>query len=533
MTKHAGRFISLTTLRDQVLKDIEDLIAFMTVPVGESTRSAMFYRTPEAKTAPDGHSLTKEPFVPEYMPGINSRGYRYAVREDKHPISQINTSEGKGSQHPSEKSTTTSKSAYQPFVEKLTAIESRRPFLDKLRAMESSDNKRPNDRPEADSVSGKFGQHKDKVGVSTENTISEGASTTQNPVDLSRQSTSQQRSPSQENLSSSQATLVPSSQETMEGPSLSDILQRPMEAEKDRVNEAKIPHYPQRSHQYQLPTHQQRLPFDGLPTGFYPTATNQDQWTSVPVVQQGYGYQQQSGSLHRPPYVVPQPLQYAPQPMQYGYAQRLDSYPSLDKGPPPPYTGPADHFPLGMSRYPLLGQQSVIGRSDFGPPPPPGPYANVAVRAPAPNRVAAMVYRNDPALQYSGLPQVRGTPVPTASQDHATPSISLQNHHEWQNRFGLLPAIKPDIPVMAYRPGSDDMRPHPGSGPSIPFQNLTRHAVPTFDEARALDNLPFTEIGKEAKPPGWGVLKIANVSTLTKERVLVLSNSKKLGRHQS
>ena len=550
VTKHAGRFISLTTLRDQVLKDIEDLIAFMTVPVNESTRSATFFRTPEAKTASEeqasaGLPVTKEPFVPEYMAGTNPRGYRYFVREEEHSSPRINATKERKGQHLSEKSTTEipasgnvsaktqsrdpSKSAYQPSSEKFTAMENRQPFLDKLRVIESRDN----NRPEADSLSVEVSQHNAK-GVSAEHTTSEASSSMKQPIDSLHHSTSQHGSPSQGNHSSSQATLAPPNQETMDGPSLAELLQRPMEVEGEKATrDATIPSYLRRGNQtlgHQLPTQNQQLPFGGLPTGIYPQAADQDPWTALPVLQPGYGYPQQSSGLHRPHCMIPQPLQYAPQPMQYGYAQHLDSYPSLDKGPPPPYTGLTDHPPVGMSRYLPLGQQGVTARSDFGPPPPPGPYANVAVRAPAPNGIAAMVYRNDPALHYHGLPQVRGTPVPSLSQDRVSSSISLQNHHEWRNRFGLVPAIKPDIPVMAYRPGSDDMRPHPGNGPSMALQNLTRHPVPTFEEARDSKNLPFTEIAKEVKPPEWGVLKIANVSTQVKDEDWPKPKSKTVSR---
>ena len=587
MTKHNGRFVSLKALRDQVLKDIEDLVAFMTVPVGESTRSAMYRRTPEARATMEGEafggqSAMREPFVPHYLPGINSKGYRYSVREEKQPATHLNASEGHLNQ-PSAKELPNKKPAsqnifsrgqdrfpdspsHQPFSEKLKSIEIRQPFLEQLQRIED----RAPERSTKESLSEDVRQQSKVKDNSLGHVTSETSTSTLKSQHIKSPYTTsnQHRSSTKESPSPSHKSLAASSTGTMQAPTLAEIFQQPLSLEdRQAVLDGNIPPNLQHSLQafgYQLPQ-QHQLPRHGImPNSMSFTHGPHDSWNSPPQLpmHQLSGYQQPTGGFYQSQYVAPAATRYptGPLPMPLGFMQPSGGYPPLSHGPPPPSRGqhgpsqyadypPLSHGPPPPSRgqqgplqyaeYPPLshgppppsrGQQGPLQYADYAKygmltpleygPPPPGQYANIAVRPPSSTRVAAQVYRNDPAFQYNGLPQVRGTPTPLHAPGRATPSVSGPTQQfEWQHRYGLVPVFKPDIPVLAYRPGSDDMRPHATAGAqSVPYQELTRNTVPSFEDVKAPENMPFAEIAKESKPPSWGVLKIGNVSTQTKDK---------------
>lgn len=82
---------------------------------------------------------------------------------------------------------------------------------------------------------------------------------------------------------------------------------------------------------------------------------------------------------------------------------------------------------------------------------------------------------------------------------------------------GSLPArsgrtVVPEVTLLPYRPGSDDMYPHGQHGGSIQFQELTRNGGPTYESATRPEMLPFAENARRSKPAEWGVLRIGNVS---------------------
>ena len=178
---------------------------------------------------------------------------------------------------------------------------------------------------------------------------------------------------------------------------------------------------------------------------------------------QAFGY-------HQPSYV-------APQPMAYGNAWQ-QTY-----GQPTP-------------AYPIYGQQPMMGRPEYAPPPLPNNRAYA--RPPATNRIAPL-YAQTTAFQTPAAAQARQLP--------GTHQIS-----EWQNRFGPQPTVKPDLPSLPYRAGSDAMFPHAFGGASVRFQNLTRDVPPSLDTVSAEENVPFVETARSTKPAEWGVLKIGNVS---------------------
>ncbi|KAL8899701.1 MAG: hypothetical protein Q9207_006059, partial [Kuettlingeria erythrocarpa] len=78
-----------------------------------------------------------------------------------------------------------------------------------------------------------------------------------------------------------------------------------------------------------------------------------------------------------------------------------------------------------------------------------------------------------------------------------------------------------DVPLLPYRPGSDDMYPHAtAEGSSVRLQELQRQG-PTYEVASQPDNFPFIEGARRARPAEWGVMKIGNIPySLTKQEVL-------------
>lgn len=147
--------------------------------------------------------------------------------------------------------------------------------------------------------------------------------------------------------------------------------------------------------------------------------------------------------------------------------------------------------------FPTYGQQNVIGRPEYVPPP--LPSNRLYARPPATNRLAPL------------FAQTSAFHAPAPAQARQLPG-ALHHISEWQNRFGAQPIVKPDLPSLPYRAGSDAMFPHAYGGASVRFQNLTREIPPSLDTVTSEENIPFVETARSAKAAEWGVLKIGNVS---------------------
>ena len=147
--------------------------------------------------------------------------------------------------------------------------------------------------------------------------------------------------------------------------------------------------------------------------------------------------------------------------------------------------------------YPTYAQQSMIGRPEYVPPP--LPSNRLYARPPATNRLAPL------------FAQSTTFSASAAAQNRQLPG-ALHHFSEWQNRFGTPLTVKPDLPSLPYRAGSDAMFPHAFGGASVRFQNLTRDIPPSLGMVTAEENVPFVETARSTKPAEWGVLKIGNVS---------------------
>lgn len=205
------------------------------------------------------------------------------------------------------------------------------------------------------------------------------------------------------------------------------------------------------------PQHQ----FGGYPGPFYVGPGGYPSQIQYP---QAFGYQQ-------PSYVAPQPVAYG------NVWQQMYGQPT-----------PA---------YPMYGQQPIMGRPEYAPPP--LPNSRSYARPPATNRIAPL-YAQTTAFQTPAGAQARQLPV------------GLHQISERQNRIGPQTIVKPDLPSLPYRAGSDAMFPHAFGGASVRFQNLTRDVPPSLDTVSAEENIPFVETARSTKPAEWGVLKVGNVS---------------------
>ena len=548
MTKHNGCFISLKALRNQLLEDIEELIAAIKTPVAETTGFAVNRRTPKVKAAEEDQTCgrcneEKEPFVRHYLPGISSRGYHYTAHKEQYSpprqdspkveLDQTNTQRSFLEMQLKEASSThirdqnPSMFAFQPFSEQIRAIEGRAPYLGQVRGVDV----------------GK-GQSSDALGVSLSGETSHnkvrdmstmyGASgsppfnTTTNYQLVATDTSGHPRMSIIEASWASKGMMADVRQ------SIVDDLHR-QQAQRDQVNPIS-----------QLPTQQpEERPIQPNPI------ERRDPWVSGPgpgsmefrtaePSMGARGYEAEShGALPQggnPSHYVSQPMQYRYMPAPYDShhhlsgglwppgqdvpvqalnpnQQSIQRYLNRDPTPAPGWLGtntPQPNFARQFVPYGLSSTTPIQA----------GTYTSANTRPPSSNRVAAQVYRNDPAFHYGGLPQVRGTPVVSTPQGRVTPATPAPQVHgtpsvaaQLQSRFGVVPPSRQTASILSYRPGADVMRPHafPYTH-STTYENLTRNTLPTVIEAQAEENLPFAQVAKESQAPNWGVLRIGNVS---------------------
>ena len=191
-----------------------------------------------------------------------------------------------------------------------------------------------------------------------------------------------------------------------------------------------------------------------------------------PWAQQQWAFQQQAAAFQHPAFA-------AGQPMTYGYPFWQQTFSQPAPGNP-------------GNQHPMTVHSGYV--------PPPMPFGvNTIIRPAAGARVA-------PLFAEKFAPQ-----DPMSAQTRELPSAIIQNT-EWQNRYGPQPAVVPDVPVLPYRPGSDTMYPRSTGTASVRFQNLTRDDPTSRHVATAEENVPFAENARNSRPGKWGVVKVGNVS---------------------
>lgn len=749
MTKSGGRICSVGAVRDQAMKDIEDLISFMTAPVGHAIRRVTFPRTPEAAAMREDDPFggnSAEPWeehlmrqfrpIGGYADFTSPRGYegRNAMAEalgnqpdsradagldvslqpqsptfialaEHQKLASVETHDvGHTGGDLAQKHTPESNRGQSSGSNQFSNSHSRKASVLRNHA---HNNQLPEiERPGASGLKGeplseelRVGHH-NKVEITLATT--DTSSLRKHQLDLLRNA-SEHRLLSRENRSSSQATLTAETNDHMM-PTLYHLMD-----DQDMGSDARFANYTQHHelspsrYAAQAPSQDQRLPVDLVHARMFkrsdwenyvppssmteptPMQSSSTMPTGSPpsMMHPGYGHQQSTAApqqidyadfeqsaydalqqaVHRTPreesyaqqptrvlqqpsrsiaqqtayavpeqttygspsrthYATPQSMQYGVQPMQYGFRQQPVGYAgssATDAG-----SSTAYEAPTSRSTYNTQGIMSQSIRSWKHNSSQPLSYNNLGVRAPAPNRVAAVLARSKEFENY-GIPQARITPTPSqaflqhgirgtpdpsqafaVNQVHGfpvpseayiqthhdgapipsqasvktqsrgtsippqafiqnrvrgtpapneayiqtqfgqtpatnqvlpqcpirgtpapfqsypgshnrstrTPTQVLQNSYEWQSRFSIpQDMVKPDLPILHYRDGSDDMRPHYTKGvPTVAYQNLVRNLGPNYEALRAAEHLPFTEIARDTKPVEWGVLKIGNVS---------------------
>ncbi|KAL8729117.1 MAG: hypothetical protein Q9166_004948 [cf. Caloplaca sp. 2 TL-2023] len=121
-----------------------------------------------------------------------------------------------------------------------------------------------------------------------------------------------------------------------------------------------------------------------------------------------------------------------------------------------------------------------------------------------------------PWMHQASIPQWARQPAYFGSVIGTTKRASSPMVHTRTGR-----TVVPEVALLPYRAGSDDMYPHGQQGGSVQYQELTRNGGPTYEAATRAEVLPFIENARNSKPAEWGVLRIGNIPyTLTKQEVL-------------
>ncbi|KAL8971391.1 MAG: hypothetical protein Q9183_001079 [Haloplaca sp. 2 TL-2023] len=251
-------------------------------------------------------------------------------------------------------------------------------------------------------------------------------------------------------------------------------------------------------------------------------------------------------------------------PMMPGFAPGLQGPMNM------PY-GPA--FVQHQQYLAMLQQQANQQSGHFAPQyfmPPPGmmpapyfvpqqapPVNFIPGRQPTPQTGAMVPYGQQPMTNAMGMPQFGGgmmlpphlvhnpqmamspfppQPPPWATQPPRMLQSSMTRHGQVQHTLcqptsrTTSPANRtrggrndPQVPLLPYRAGSDDMFPQSVGGTSVRLQQLTRHGQPNFATASLPENVPFAQMARNARVTEWGVLKLGNIPySLTKQEVFGL-----------
>ncbi|KAL8790657.1 MAG: hypothetical protein Q9213_000505 [Squamulea squamosa] len=230
----------------------------------------------------------------------------------------------------------------------------------------------------------------------------------------------------------------------------------------------------------------------------------------------------------------PQSSPYSPQPIGMGPQQPNGPFPHQFVSPPgmfysppymPPQVVPAGYY-HGSQAIPQAGHMVPYGAPylrmpQHGSPMGPSPLVpnHQIVMNPFHPQWAhgpSYITHTSPA-PFHQVPSYLGSVY--SSTNRAQSPLVRNTDSPLQARPGRQ--VVPEVALLPYRPGSDDMFPYGQQGGSVQFQELTRNGGPTYESATKLEVLPFTENARKSKPAEWGVLRIGNIPyTLTKQEVL-------------
>ena len=518
ITKHEGRFISIGALRNQLLNNIDDVIELLTAPAGEGVRSVLSQARIEAasndaKDSQGERQGDKNTYIPLWRREVEAskKSESQMLEEEKTPKVQDGKHPGGWRANPNLLSA----------EERLKAIPPPSKRQMEMLAAFAGPSRDENVKAWSSTAQSPWGQDQGVKDAPVTSGPPGWSEYIQEQVDLLPDHL---RNSSPNHEDDSAQTIVEPSVESKEQKMKGNQpfgMGSLMHVSEGVGGEDSPAQHGSQPFAYAIPSqNMQQNPMGAMPPGlFYPIGFGGP-------AQQGSGVQQNhqfmyrpSGTFQQPSFAMSQPMQYGPQPMQYAYPQQNVNFAASSAG----YGGFPSGYALPPAADTTFENRGMTKSPSYNPTP--MPYPNTVARPPSSNRVASLLYRNNTPLQTQQLEQVRGTPPPARN--------FVQNHSEWQNRFGLPSVVKPDIPLLPYRPETDDMRPNSMGGASFQYQELTRDDLPSFDTARAPENLPFTETAKDSKPSQWGVMKIGNVSISNDSNASARRVPKDLGRFKS
>ncbi len=205
-------------------------------------------------------------------------------------------------------------------------------------------------------------------------------------------------------------------------------------------------------------------------------------------------------------------------PMQQGGSQGFGSLPyksgiqNMSSTPTFAYYIPYPMAPQMQSKYSVYGEPHYTDAFVQAPVPQQqytAPHSYPSVAASGVNAGSRSLFVPEPSQQSSDFPR-QHQKTQRASAAYHTGANS--RNMDWSHRFGRQSSVQPSLPMLPYRPGSDDMFPTTIGGASVRLQELTRNGQPSLAMAMSREIVPFAETAKNTKPAGWGVVKIGNVS---------------------
>ncbi|KAL8768979.1 MAG: hypothetical protein Q9209_004896 [Squamulea sp. 1 TL-2023] len=220
----------------------------------------------------------------------------------------------------------------------------------------------------------------------------------------------------------------------------------------------------------------------------------------------------------------PQPIGMVPQQPNGPFPHQFISPPGMFYSPPymPSQVAPAGYYhgsqAISQAGHMVPYGAPYIRMPQHGSPPQMVPNHQLVMNPFHPQWAHGPSYMTQaPPAQFHHVPSYLGSVY--GSTNRAQSPLVRNTDSPLQARPGRH--VIPEVALLPYRPGSDEMFPYGQQGGSVQFQELTRNGGPTYELATKLEVLPFVENARKSKPAEWGVLRIGNIPyILTKQEVL-------------
>lgn len=128
--------------------------------------------------------------------------------------------------------------------------------------------------------------------------------------------------------------------------------------------------------------------------------------------------------------------------------------------------------------------------------------------------------KRTPSFNAAAWAQEHRPPTPPQGDSATSSSASVQPNTEWKNRFGnkaRTAGPTPDLQTLPYLANANAGQPSTNAGPSQQFQHLVNQGAPAAPAMTDPTNMPFVNNPSGSRPAQWGVIKIGNVSTASRQ----------------